>query len=34
MVTGKLSPLEDTVVVVSGGNIDPVLHARIIAGEI
>jgi len=34
VVTGKLSPLEDTVVVVSGGNIDPVLHARIIAGEI
>ena len=34
IVTGKLAPLEDTVVVVSGGNIDPVLHARIIAGEI
>ena len=34
MVTGKLSPLEDTVVVVSGGNIDPALHARIVAGEI
>jgi threonine dehydratase len=34
VVTGKLSPLEDTVVVVSGGNIDPALHARIIAGEI
>jgi threonine dehydratase len=34
VVTGKLSPLEDTVVVVSGGNIDPALHARIVAGEI
>jgi threonine dehydratase len=34
MATGKLAPLEDTVVVVSGGNIDPALHARIIAGEI
>jgi len=34
MVTGKLAPLEDTVVVVSGGNIDPAFHARIIAGEI
>jgi len=31
MVSGKLTPLEDTVVVVSGGNIDPALHARIIA---
>lgn len=27
----KLPPLEDTVVVVSGGNIDPALHAQIIA---
>lgn len=31
VVTGKLAPLEDTVAVVSGGNIDPELHARIIA---
>jgi threonine dehydratase len=31
LVTGKLAPSEDTVVVVSGGNIDPALHARIIA---
>jgi len=31
MVSGKLTPLEDTIVVVSGGNIDPALHARIIA---
>ena len=34
VVSGKLLPVEDTVVVVSGGNIDPALHARIIAGEI
>lgn len=27
----KLPPVEDTVVVVSGGNIDPALHAQIIA---
>jgi threonine dehydratase len=30
LVSGKLAPLEDTVVVVSGGNIDPALHARIV----
>lgn len=30
-VSGKLEPLEDTVIVVSGGNIDPALHARIVA---
>jgi threonine dehydratase len=29
-VAGKLAPMEDTVVVVSGGNIDPALHARIV----
>jgi len=29
LVAGKLEPVEDTVVVVSGGNIDPALHARI-----
>jgi threonine dehydratase len=34
VVSGKLAPLEDMVVVVSGENIDPSLHARIIAGEI
>ena len=34
LLSGKLGPLEDTVVVVSGGNIDPALHARIIAGEL
>ena len=34
LLTGKVAPLEDTVVVLSGGNIDPVLHARIVSGEI
>jgi len=34
LLSGKLGPLEDTVVVVSGGNIDPALHARIIASEL
>jgi threonine dehydratase len=34
LLSGKLAPLEDTVVIVSGGNIDPALHARIIAGEL
>jgi threonine dehydratase len=31
LLSGKLAALEDTVVVVSGGNVDPALHARIIA---
>jgi threonine dehydratase len=31
VLTGKLSPIEDTVVVLSGGNVDSALHARIIA---
>jgi len=30
LLAGKVPPMEDTVVVVSGGNIDPALHARII----
>lgn len=30
VLAGKLEPMDDTVVVVSGGNIDPALHARII----
>jgi threonine dehydratase len=30
LIAGKLEPKEDIVVVVSGGNIDPALHARII----
>jgi len=31
LLAGKVPPLEDMVVVLSGGNIDPELHARIIA---
>jgi threonine dehydratase len=31
LLAGKLAALEDTVVVLSGGNVDPALHARIIA---
>ena len=31
VVAGKLAPVEDTVIIVSGGNIDPTLHARIVA---
>lgn len=31
LLSGKLAALEDTVVMVSGGNVDPALHARIIA---
>jgi threonine dehydratase len=30
LLAGKLAALEDTVVVLSGGNVDPALHARII----
>jgi threonine dehydratase len=30
LLAGKVAPLEDTVVVLSGGNIDPALHARIV----
>jgi threonine dehydratase len=30
-LAGKVEPVDDTVVVVSGGNIDPALHARIIS---
>ena len=30
LLAGKLQPMEDTVVMLSGGNIDPALHARII----
>jgi threonine dehydratase len=33
LLAGKVAPMEDTVVVLSGGNIDPALHARIVAGE-
>ncbi len=31
ILAGKLAPVEDAVVVLSGGNVDPTLHARIIA---
>ncbi len=31
LIAGKLAPLDDSVVVLSGGNVDPALHARIIS---
>jgi threonine dehydratase len=31
LLAGKLSPAEGTVVVLSGGNVDPALHARIVS---
>ncbi len=31
VLTGKVEWVEDLVVIVSGGNIDPALHARIVA---
>jgi threonine dehydratase len=31
LLSGKIDPAEGTVVVLSGGNIDPELHARIVA---
>jgi threonine dehydratase len=34
LLAGKIAPLEDTVVVLSGGNVDPALHARIIANQV
>jgi threonine dehydratase len=30
LLAGKIAPMEDTVVVLSGGNVDPALHARIV----
>ena len=33
LLAGKLAPADGTVVVLSGGNIDPALHARIVSGE-
>lgn len=33
LLAGKLEPAEGTVAVVSGGNIDPELHARIVGGS-
>jgi threonine dehydratase len=34
LLAEKVAPLEDTVVVLSGGNVDPALHARIVSGQI
>ncbi len=34
LLAAKVSPIEDTVVVLSGGNVDPGLHRQIIGGEI
>jgi len=34
LLAGKVAPLEETVVVLSGGNVDPALHTRILGGEI
>jgi threonine dehydratase len=34
LLSGKIAPFEETVVVLSGGNIDPTLHARIVSGSI
>jgi threonine dehydratase len=31
LLSGKLAPVEGTVVILSGGNVDPALHARIVA---
>jgi threonine dehydratase len=31
LIAGKLKPKDDTMVVLSGGNIDPALHARVIS---
>ncbi|MEO6225046.1 MAG: threonine/serine dehydratase [Sphingomicrobium sp.] len=31
LLAGKVAPLEDTVVVLSGGNVDPELHARLVS---
>ena len=33
LLAGKVEPATGTVVVLSGGNVDPALHARIISGE-
>jgi threonine dehydratase len=30
LIAGKVAPAEDTVIVLSGGNVDPALHARIV----
>ena len=33
LLAGKVEPTQGTVAVVSGGNVDPELHARIVAGQ-
>jgi threonine dehydratase len=33
LLAGKVEPEEGTVILISGGNVDPSLHARIVAGE-
>jgi len=33
LLSGKVEPVEGTVVVLSGGNVDPELHARIVGGD-
>jgi len=33
LIAGKLDLVDDSVVILSGGNVDPVLHARILAGQ-
>ena len=33
LLAGKIEPQDGTVVVLSGGNVDPALHARIVSGE-
>jgi threonine dehydratase len=34
LLAGKIPAVEDTVIILSGGNVDPALHARIVAREI
>jgi threonine dehydratase len=34
LLSAKIAPLEDSVIVLSGGNVDPALHARIVAQEL
>jgi threonine dehydratase len=31
VLTGKVEPIDELAVIISGGNIDPALHARIVA---
>ena len=33
LLAGKIEPQDATVVILSGGNVDPALHARIVSGE-